>query len=228
MVSFVYLCITSGFCCQADRRCADTHFRAMPTSHLFEVALAVDGSELSSKKVSNLSRRYSRLKKKISTMADDPTTNAWMCPAWRGRRPPKARGAASTAPRESPQRGAKDKANERIAAQLAQRTMVPVASSPDGPLAPPPAAARAGAGIVDVTGGDSDDSDGSPLRPLRGLGLKTTGLELGDSSPNFSPNNSPESPTDREMKISVNSSTFERGIRNNDRNSPYRSEVDSS
>ncbi len=112
-----------------------------------------------------------------------------------------------TAPRESPPRGAKDKANERIAAQLAQRTNVPVAevvrspeSSPDGPLAPPPAAARAGAGIVDVTGGDSDDSDGSPLRPLRGLGLKTTGLELGDSSPNFSPsNNSPESPTDNEV-----------------------------
>ena len=53
----------------------------MPTSHLFEVALAVDGSELSSKKVSKLSRRYNRLKKKISTMADDPTTDAWMCPA---------------------------------------------------------------------------------------------------------------------------------------------------
>jgi hypothetical protein len=34
---------------------------------------------------------------------------------------------------------------------------------------------------------------------LRGLGLKTTGLELGDSSPNFSPNNSPESPTDNEV-----------------------------
>jgi len=249
MVSFVYLCITSGFCCQADRRCADTHFRAMPTSHLFEVALAVDGSELSSKKVSNLSRRYSRLKKKISTMADDPTTNAWMCPACsfaensldclhctmctaarprgsrsvllvsrnsthpvalaaRGRRPPKARGAASTAPRESPPRGAKDKANERIAAQLARRTNVPVAevvrspeSSPDGPLVPPPDAARAaGAGIVDVTaGGDSDDSDGSPLLPLCGFARKTTGLELGDSSPNFSPNNSPESPTDNEV-----------------------------
>ena len=126
--------------------------------------------------------------------------------AARGRRPPKARGAASTAPCESPQRRAKDKVNERITAQLAQRTMVPVAevvcspeSSPDGPLAPPPAAARAGVGIVDVTGGDSDDSDGSPLRPLRGLGLKTTGLELGDSSPNFSPNNSPESPTDNEV-----------------------------
>jgi len=72
-------------------------------------------------------------------------------------------------------------------------------SSPDDPLADPPAAARAGAGIVNVTGGDSDDSDGSPLLPLRGLARKTTGLELGDSSPNFSPNNSPESPTDNEV-----------------------------
>ena len=214
----------------------------MPTSHLFEVAFAIDGSE-----VSKLSRRYNRLKKKISTMADDPTTDAWMCPACsfaensldclrctmctaarprgsrsvllvsrnsthpaaltaRGRKPPKARGAAPTAPRESPPRGAKDKANERIAALLAQCTTVPVTevvhspeSSPDGPLAPPPAAARAGAGIVDVTGGDSDDSDGSPLLPSRGLARETTGLELGDSSPNFSPNNSPESPTDNEV-----------------------------
>jgi hypothetical protein len=116
------------------------------------------------------------------------------------------RGAAPTAPRESPPRGAKDKANERIAAQLAQPFNVPVAevvrspeTSPDGPLAPPPAAARAGAGIVDVTGGDLDYSDGSPLRPSCGLGLKMTGLELGDSSPNFSPNNSPKSPTDNEV-----------------------------
>jgi hypothetical protein len=82
MVSFAYLCITPGFCCHADRRCTDMHLWAMSTSHfLFEVALAVDGSELSSKKVSKLSRRYNRLKKKIPTMADDPTTNAWMCPA---------------------------------------------------------------------------------------------------------------------------------------------------
>jgi len=123
-----------------------------------------------------------------------------------GRKPPKARGAASTAPRESPPQGAKDKANERITAQQAQHTTVPVAevvrlpeSSPDGPLAAPPAAVRAGAGIVNVTGGDSDDSNGSSLLPLHGLGRKTTGLELGDSSPNFSPNNSPESPTDNEV-----------------------------
>jgi hypothetical protein len=34
---------------------------------------------------------------------------------------------------------------------------------------------------------------------LRGLARETTGLELGDSSPNFSPNNSPESPTDNEV-----------------------------
>jgi len=222
----------------------------MPTSHLFEVALAVDGSELFSTKVSKLSRRYNRLKKKISTLPDDLTTDVWtciacsyaengldclrctMCAAARprgsrsvllvsrdsthpvalaaargcGRKPPKARGAASTAPRESPPQGAKDKANERIAAQLAQRTTVPVAevvrspeSSPDGPLAAPPAATCAGAGIIDVAGGDLDNSDGSPLLPSRGLGRKTTGLELGDRSPNFSPDNSPESPTDNKV-----------------------------
>jgi len=72
-------------------------------------------------------------------------------------------------------------------------------SSPDGPLAAPPAAARAGTGIVDVTGGDSDNSDGSPLLPSHGLGRKMTGLELGNSSPNFSPDNSPESPPDNEV-----------------------------
>jgi hypothetical protein len=112
----------------------------------------------------------------------------------------------STAPHESPPQGTKDNANERIAAQLAQRTTVPFAevvrspeSSPDDPLPPPPAAARAGVGIVDVTGGDLDNSDGSPLLPSHGLGRKMTGLELGDSSPNFSPNNSPESPTDNEV-----------------------------
>jgi hypothetical protein len=54
-------------------------------------------------------------------------------------------------------------------------------------------------GIVDVTGGDLDNSDGSPLHPSRGLGLKMMGLELGDSSPNFSPNNSQESPTDNKV-----------------------------
>ena len=166
MVSFVYLCITPGFCCHADRRCADTCFRAMP--NLFEAALAADGSGLSSKRVSKLSRRYSRLKKKISTMADDLTPDAWICLACsytensldclcctmcttarprgsrsvllisrnsthpvalaaRGWKPSKVRGAASTAPRESPPRGAKDNANERITTQLAQRTTVPVA-----------------------------------------------------------------------------------------------------
>ena len=245
MASSAYLRILSGFCSHADRRYANTHSRAMPTSHLFEIALDRDGSELTSSKVSKLSRRYSRLIRKINTMAAPP--DVWTCAACsyaenidgtachlcqaarprnthsvllvdknlthhaavaaRGGRkprpPPKARGVVPT--RESPARGAKDKANARMADQLG---VVPVAevvhspeSSPDGPLVPPPDAARAaGAGIVDVTaGGDSDDSDGSPIRPSRSLGLKTTGLELGDSSPNFSPNNSPESPTDNEV-----------------------------
>ena len=117
MVSFAYLCITPGFCCHADRRCADTHLGAMPASHLFEVALAADGSQLSSKRVSKLSRRYSRLKKKISTMADDPTTGPRasrsvllvgrdsthpVAIAARGRKALKVRGATPTALRESP------------------------------------------------------------------------------------------------------------------------------
>ena len=161
----------------------------MPTSHLylFEVDLAADGSELSSARVPKLSRRYSRLIKKINTMAL-PLPDVWTCPACSysenahdttcemcqaarpqntrsvllvdknsthpvavaarrvsGRLPPKARAAAPA--RESPSRGAKDAANERIAAQLG---VVPVAavvhspvSSPDGPLVPPPAVARA-------------------------------------------------------------------------------------
>ena len=163
----------------------------MPTSHLFEVALAADGSELSSRKVPKLSRRYSRLAKKIKTMAAPPPT-VWACPACsyaenvhatacelcqaarprisrsvllvdknsthpaavaarggrKSRPPPKARGDLPT--RDSPARGAKDKANARMADQLgvvavAEEVRSPE-SSPDGPLAPPPpAAARAGA-----------------------------------------------------------------------------------
>jgi len=164
----------------------------MPTSHLFEVTLAPDGTELTSRKVAKLSRQYSHCKKKISTMADPPP-DVWTCPdcsysknvngttcqmcqlvqpkgsrsillidknsthpaavaarAARGMRaPPRVRVATAVAPRESPSRGAKDMANWRIAAQLAQRTPVPVAevvhntpdTSPDGPLAPPPAVA---------------------------------------------------------------------------------------
>ena len=102
------------------------------------------------------------------------------------------RSTAPVAPRESPSRGAKDAANQRIAAQLAQRTPVPVAevvhspvSSPDGPLVPPPAVARAGASAG--LGDDEDSSssyDDSPLRPSRGVGRKTTGL---NASPTGSP-----------------------------------------
>ena len=118
----------------------------------------------------------------------------------------KTRRGAPTAPRESPPRGAKGKANERIAAQFAQRTTMQVAevvrlpeSSPDSSLVPPPNAARASTGSIDVTAEDSGDANGSPLLSLCRLGRKTTGLEMGDSSPNFSLRNSPESPTDNEV-----------------------------
>ena len=93
------------------------------------------------------------------------------------------RSTALVAPRESPSRGAKDKANQRIATQLgavvaiAEVVHSPV-SSPDGPLVPPPAVAQvdAGAGPVD----DEDflsDNESSP-RPLRGrVRRKTSGLD---------------------------------------------------
>ena len=218
----------------------------MPTSHLFEVALAVDGSELSSRKVPKLSRRYSCLIQKINTMAAPP--DVWTCPACsysenidgttcqmcssarpggrrsvllvdrssnhpaavaaaargsRGRGPPKARVAAPA--RESPARGAKEKANERIAAQLAQRAAVPVAevvhspSSPDSPLIPPvTAAGSTGAGLGDIASWEDnllDDDNGPHHSPSsRGRGRKTTGED-----PTFSPNDDPESPTDNEV-----------------------------
>ena len=220
------------------------HFQAMPTSHLFEVTLAANGSELSSTKVPKLSRRYHCLKNNLSIMTD-PSPNAWTCPdcncynincaccamcatarpkgshsvllvdknhpavvaVRRGQRqPPKARSIRGAAPCESPPQDAKEKVNQRIATQLAQCTTMPVAevvplpeSSPDGPLVPPPAAASAGAGLVDVTAEDLDNDNDSPVLPLRGLGRKTTGLELGDSRPNFSPHNSLESPIDNKV-----------------------------
>jgi len=241
MVSFAYLHISPGFCYRPDRKYAGTHFRAMPTSHLFEVDLAADGSELSSKKVPKLSRRYSRLTKKINTMAAPP--DVWTCAscsysenidgtachlcqaarprntrsvllvdknsthpaavAARGGRkprpPPKVRGVLPS--RESPARGAKDRANARMADQLGVVAVAEVVrspeSSPDGPLVPPPAAARAGA--IDVASDDSDSHESPP--PSRRVGRKTTGLglALGESSPTFSPNSSPELPTDNEV-----------------------------
>jgi len=116
-------------------------------------------------------------------------------------RPPlKARGNVPT--RESPARGAKDKANARMADQLGVVPMAKVVrspeSSPDGPLVPPPAAARR-AGAVDLAAEDSDSNKSPP--PLRGVGRKTTGLGLGlgESSPTFSPDSSPELPTDNEV-----------------------------
>ena len=242
MVSFAYLRISPVFVSRADCKYANTQMR-MPSSHLFEVTHAVDGSELSSRKVPKLlSRRYSRLSKKISTMA---APAVWVCPACsysenidgttcqmcssarpggrrsvllvdrssnhpaavaaaargsRGRGPPKARGVVPT--RESPARGAKDKANARMADQLGVVPMAEVVhspeSSPDGPLVPPPAAARR-AGAVDLAAEDSDSNKSPP--PSRGVGRKTTGLGLGfgESSPTFSPDCSPELPTDNEV-----------------------------
>ena len=80
----------------------------------------------------------------VDRSSNHPAAVAAAARGSRGRGPPKARVAALA--RESPTRGAKEKANERIAAQLAQRAAVPVAevvhspSSPDSPLIPPVAA----------------------------------------------------------------------------------------
>ena len=264
MASFVHLCIcpfSSGvFFCHVACKCTDARFWAMPTSHLFEVTLAPDGTQLKSRRVPRLSRRYSLVKKKINTMAEPPpdvwtcTTCSYsenvdgavcqMCQAARPRvsrsvllveknsthpaavaarrgRPPssasKARPTRSVAPvppRESPSRGAKDAANRRIAAQLAQRTPVPVAevvhspvSSPDGPLAPPPAVARAGAGTEIGLRDDEDSSSGgkTPPRPSRDVGRKTTGLDASlanESVDDFGGGTDPEDdwgPTDGEV-----------------------------
>jgi hypothetical protein len=69
-------------------------------------------------------------------------------------------------------------------------------SSPDGPLVvhPPDAA--------NLAAEDLDNDDGSTPPPSRGLGRKTMGLglRLGESSPIFSPNSSPELPTDNKVR----------------------------
>ena len=141
--------------------------------------------------------------------------------ARRGRPPSSAskarptRSVAPVPPRESPSRGAKDAANRRIAAQLAQRTPVPVAevvhspvSSPDGPLAPPPAVARADAGAEIGLRDDEDSSSGgeTPPRPSRDVGRKTTGLDTSpanESVDDFGGGTDPEDdwgPTDGEVR----------------------------
>jgi hypothetical protein len=81
----------------------------------------------------------------VDRSSNHPTAIAAAARGSRGRGPPKARVSAPA--HQSPVRGVKEKANERIAAQLAQRAAVPVAevvhspSSPDSPLIPPVTAA---------------------------------------------------------------------------------------
>jgi rubrerythrin len=54
----------------------------MVVAQFFEVTVAADGSELSSKRVSKLSRRYHRHKKQLrqSAMMAEASSDAWVCP----------------------------------------------------------------------------------------------------------------------------------------------------
>ena len=54
----------------------------MVVAQLFEVTVAANGSELSSKRVSKLSRRYHRHKKQLrqSAMMAEGLSDAWVCP----------------------------------------------------------------------------------------------------------------------------------------------------
>ena len=53
----------------------------MVVAQLFEVTVAANGSELSSKRVSKLSRRYHRHKKQLrqSAMMVEVSSDAWVC-----------------------------------------------------------------------------------------------------------------------------------------------------
>jgi hypothetical protein len=112
--------------------------------------------------------------------------------------------------RDSPHHGTKVKAIESMKQQNAHTPRVPVAkvvqlpvSSPSKPLADP-TVARAGMGVIDLAGNESDsEDDGSPCTAPRISGSKTTGLEDTnvEESPlfPFSPPNTPSLPTDNEV-----------------------------
>ena len=54
----------------------------MVVAQLFEVTVAADGTELSSKRVTKLSRRYHRHKKQLrqSAMMAEVSSDVWVCP----------------------------------------------------------------------------------------------------------------------------------------------------
>jgi len=66
----------------AQMRIIEIPHSCMVAAQLFEVTVAVDGSELSSERVSKLSRRYHRHKKQLrqSTMMAKVSSDVWVCP----------------------------------------------------------------------------------------------------------------------------------------------------
>jgi hypothetical protein len=100
MVSSVYVLFFGGFvgawATQMQCKCTDSCSRPiywssnpwllslklhMVIAQLFEVTVATDGSELSSKRVSKLFRRYHRHKKQLrqSVMMAEVSSDAWVC-----------------------------------------------------------------------------------------------------------------------------------------------------
>jgi hypothetical protein len=186
----------------------------MPTSHIFEVTLADDDTELTSKRVSKLSRRYSHLNKKnphdrpvaghmgvprlhsceqglyllhrvqhaktgcppsLEFVQQGPLLCSRYHPAAivaRGcgtGRPPKQPPLSTC---ESPHRNTKEKVIESMKPQL---------RLPKDPVAAVPTVARAGTGVADLAGNDSngeEEEEGSPHCPYPAhvSGGKTMGL----------------------------------------------------
>ena len=70
-------------CSRLNESSASLHIFVMVVALLFEVTVAADGTKLSSKRVSKLSRRYHCHKKQLrqSAMMAEVLSDAWVCPS---------------------------------------------------------------------------------------------------------------------------------------------------